>query len=78
MLRLALVLLEDVHAGERKEGHPHDPEEPAAQNVQEIEEETKEEGHEPIRKQDGADQKEDTSGVVGDCSGAEVVSQVGG
>lgn len=78
VLRLPLVLLEDVHAGQREEGDPHDPEETAAQHVQEIEEEPKEEGHKPIGKQDGTDQQKGTGGVIGDCSGAEVVSQVGG
>lgn len=43
VLRVALVLLQDVHAGQREQGHSGDPEEAAKQHVQEIEEESEEE-----------------------------------
>lgn len=43
VLRVALVLLQDVHAGQREQRDPGDPEEAAEQHVQEIEEESKEE-----------------------------------
>lgn len=42
VLRVALVLLQDVHTGQGEQGHPGDPEEAAEQHVQQIEEESKE------------------------------------
>lgn len=42
VLRVPLVLLQDVHTGQGEQGHPGDPEEAAKQHVQEIEEESKE------------------------------------
>lgn len=78
VLRLALVLLEDVDAGEREEGDPHDPEEPATQHMKEIEEESQEERHKPVGQQDGANQQKGPGGVVADRAEAEVVHQVGG
>lgn len=78
MLRLAFVLLEDVHARKGEEGDPHEPEESATQHVQQVEEEPEEKRKEPVGKQDGTDQQEGARGVVGDSSGAEVMGQVGG
>lgn len=54
MLRFAFIFLEDVHTGESKKCDPHDPEESAKQDVQEIEGEPKEERNKPVGKQDGA------------------------
>lgn len=42
VLGVTLVLLQDVHAGQREQRHPGDPEEAAEQHVQEIEEESQE------------------------------------
>lgn len=74
---LALVFLKDVDAGQSEEDDTDDPEETPAQDVQKIEEESKEKRHEPISQQDGADQQKGPSWIVGEGGVAEIMGQVG-
>jgi len=48
VLRVTLVLLQDVYAREREEGDPRNPEKTTKDHVQEIEEESEEERQKPI------------------------------
>lgn len=76
VLRLALVLVQDVHARHGKQDDPHDPEEAAEHHVQDAEGEAQGQRQEPVGQEDDADQQEGPGRAVGHGGWAEILGQV--
>lgn len=75
VLRLALVLVQDVHAGHGEQDDPKDPEEAAEHHVQDAEGEAQGQRQEPVGQEDDADEQEGAHRAVGYRGRAEIVRQ---
>lgn len=76
VLRLPLVLVQDVHAGHGEHDDPEDPKEAAERHVQDAEGEAQGQRQEPVGQEDDPDQQERAGRAAGHRGRAEVLGQV--
>lgn len=76
ILRLALILVQDVHAGHGEQNDPYHPEEAAKHHVQGAEGEAQGQRQEPVGQENDTHQQEGPGGAAGHRAGVEVLGQV--